>query len=595
VRRLGGGGFGQVWEAAGPGGKRVALKFVPLGEDAARVEFNALAEVRDLNHPHLLSLFGFWQRSGFLILALELAEGTLHQRLAQAQQQGQTGVPLAELLGQMREAAEGLDFLNGKGIQHRDVKPHNLLLVGGCVKVGDLGLAKLLPQTAASASARFTAFYVSPEQLRGQIHAQTDQYALAVSYCQLRGGRLPFEGDAARVMTGHLQGQPDLTMLPEAERESVARALSKEPAQRWPSCGAFVEALAAAAPPGGGRPTPPARAPFPATAWAIAALSLTALAVIAALWALGPRWTERPDGSDRRAGDAPDRERGPAADARDRIAQKPRDEAKPRDVADPNDKDAARPRDDSRPREPPPTLAPLREGKEFVNGVGMKMIPIKPATFLMGSPPEERGRRDDEPRHEVRLTRPYHLAECTVTVGQFRQFVNETKHKTDAEKDRNYRTWKSPGWDQTDDYPVVCVSWNDAVAFCAWLSKKEGVEYRLPTEEEWEYACRAGTTSAYFFGDDESQLGDYAWYDGNAGERARPVARKKANPWGLYDMHGNVWQWCSEPDGYFRVLRGGCWDCRPRNCRAAIRIRYELASRGDNSGFRVAAAAPRTP
>jgi serine/threonine protein kinase len=343
TRRLGGGGFGQVWEADGPGGKRVALKFVPLGEEAARVEFNALAEVKDLNHPHLLSLFASWQRSGFLILALELAEGTLMQRLAEAQKQGRPGIPFGELLEQMREAAKGLDFLNGKGIQHRDVKPQNLLLVGGCVKVGDLGLAKLMAGTAANASSRFTANYVAPEQLRGQIHARTDQYALAVSYCQLRGGRLPFQGDAAQVLTGHLMEPPDLSMLPAPERAAAARALSKEPAQRWPSCRDFVEALAAAS----SRPVPPLppspiavppKLPPPpaprrrgaalAWAWVVGGLALTALVVYGSLVVLRPRGTER-------TGDG----KGASRDATDRASppdgRNPKDDPKPKDASKP--------------------------------------------------------------------------------------------------------------------------------------------------------------------------------------------------------------------------------------------------------------------
>ena len=106
----------------------------------------------------------------------------------------------------------------------------------------------------------------------------------------------------------------------------------------------------------------------------------------------------------------------------------------------------------------------------------------------------------------------------------------------------------NPGFDpynQTDNDPVVEVTWNDAVRFCPWLSRKEGKTYELPTEAEWEYACRAGTKTAYSFGDDLMRLDDYAWYDGNSGGHTHPVGQKKPNSWGLYDMAGNVWQWCA--------------------------------------------------
>ena len=104
------------------------------------------------------------------------------------------------------------------------------------------------------------------------------------------------------------------------------------------------------------------------------------------------------------------------------------------------------------------------------------------------------------------------------------------------------------GFEQTDEHPVVNVSWNDALAFCRWLSKKEGKICRLPTEAEWEYACRAGSTTRYCFGDDASDLGEYAWYGANSDRKTHPVGTKKPNAWGLYDMHGNAWEWCA--DGY---------------------------------------------
>jgi len=154
-------------------------------------------------------------------------------------------------------------------------------------------------------------------------------------------------------------------------------------------------------------------------------------------------------------------------------------------------------------------------------------------------------------------------------------------------------------------HPVVCVSHNDAAAFCSWLSGKTGKTVHLPTEAEWEYACRADSKGKYCFGDDDSQLRDYAWYFGNSNSTTHPVGQKKPNAWGLYDMHGNVGEWCSDwyADSYanasnqnpqgpvssgYRVLRGGGWSSNPQHCRSASRYRHSPGDRVSNFGFRVA-------
>src|SRR5579884_226646 len=142
VRRIGRGGFGAVWEARGPGGFPLALKLIELQGHAGDAEAKALEHIKNVRHPHLLSVFGSWRTEALLVIACELAEGTLGDRLHQEQGKGLPGIPWPDLIRYLREAAEGLDFLNRSGVQHRDVKPANLLLVGGSVKVGDLGLLK---------------------------------------------------------------------------------------------------------------------------------------------------------------------------------------------------------------------------------------------------------------------------------------------------------------------------------------------------------------------------------------------------------------------------------------------------------------------
>ncbi len=283
---------------------------------------------------------------------------------------------------------------------------------------------------------------------------------------------------------------------------------------------------------------------------------------------------------------------------------------------------------------------------QVVNSLGMRLACIPAGTFSMGSPRDEPGRKDEERRHEVELTRNFYLAVHEVTVEQFKTFVQDADYQTDAEKDgrgswgitpkgtfeRDAKyNWTNPGFEQTDEHPVVDVSWNDAKAFCRWLSKKEGKSYRLPTEAEWEYACRAGTRTAYSFGDDPRDLdraGNVAdataraqfraWSLGIKGEDGAaytaPVGRFAANRFGLHDMHGNVWEWCEDwyaedaypmkkridptgPEtGTMRVHRGGGWSSAPERCRSASRIRRHPSDyRGAYLGFRVLLEASSKP
>jgi len=254
VDRLGRGGFGEVWKAKAPGGFSVALKFVSVGENAVQVELRSLEIFKAVRHPNLLATFGAWQPPGLLVIAMELADRTLRNRFEEAVRDGLPGIPRDELLEYLRESAKGIDYLNepqhrfdGKepvGIQHRDIKPQNILLVGNGVKVADFGLARLLAHAVTGHTGSMTPAYAAPEFFHGRTTAHSDQYSLAMTYCELRGGRLPFAGDLAELTFGHLTGTPDLSMVPDAERSVVARALAKRSADRWPSCRAFVEALA---------------------------------------------------------------------------------------------------------------------------------------------------------------------------------------------------------------------------------------------------------------------------------------------------------------------------------------------------------------
>jgi formylglycine-generating enzyme required for sulfatase activity len=243
----------------------------------------------------------------------------------------------------------------------------------------------------------------------------------------------------------------------------------------------------------------------------------------------------------------------------------------------------------------------------------------------MGSPHTDRPAPSHEkPQHRIRITTSFYLGACEVTRGQFRQFVEHSGYKTDADKalprgitvydgaTKKYGfapegSWRNVGFQQTDEHPVVGVNWNDVTAFCQWIGRKEGKTYRLPTEAEWEYACRAGTTTRFVFDEATELLDAYAWHDKNCGGMTHPVGQKKPNGWGLYDMHGNVWEWC--PDGYDaayyggspvidpmgaatalnRVTRGGGWKDPDDNCRSAHRFGHVPGGRSTFLGFRVVA------
>jgi formylglycine-generating enzyme required for sulfatase activity len=242
--------------------------------------------------------------------------------------------------------------------------------------------------------------------------------------------------------------------------------------------------------------------------------------------------------------------------------------------------------------------------------VTFDMVAIPGGEFLMGSPPNEKDRKDDEgPQHPVKI-RPFWMGKYEVTWDEFDQYWRgKPGQKEDKEpempKDADAVTRPTPPYaDETfkkgrEGHPLLGVTWHAAMQYCRWLSIKTGKQYRLPTEAEWEYACRAGTKTAYFFGDDPKQLGDYGWFADNAEEKTHKIGSKKPNPWGLYDMYGNVSEWCLDrykkaayagfsramaslsplilpnESRYPNVVRGGSWGDEAKDCRSATRLGSE--------------------
>jgi formylglycine-generating enzyme required for sulfatase activity len=285
----------------------------------------------------------------------------------------------------------------------------------------------------------------------------------------------------------------------------------------------------------------------------------------------------------------------------------------------------------------------------------MKLVLLAPGQFLMGfsdddlnniasayalTASEEDYLNAGHPRHRVRITKPFYIGTHEVSRGQFQQFVESTDYKTDSERDgiggygwdeAEYQfvvrdpknNWRETGFPQTDDHPVTNVTWGDCVSFCKWLSKKEGKSYRLPTEAEWEYACRAGTKTPYCFGGNQEDVVMYSNVaDASAKKKfphwqrvvsaddgyafSAPVGRFRPNAYGIFDMHGNVQEWCHDwfhfdyylttasddpvgpNSGNDRVIRGGDFGCNPWCARSAFRSHATPDTRAAYIGFRVA-------
>jgi formylglycine-generating enzyme required for sulfatase activity len=254
------------------------------------------------------------------------------------------------------------------------------------------------------------------------------------------------------------------------------------------------------------------------------------------------------------------------------------------------------------------------EESYFTNSLGMKFRLIPAGTFIMGSPKTEEDRKDNEVQHEVTISKAFWMGVYQVTQMQYEKVMGTNPSFFQGNEIRG----------SSSNHPVELVSSKDAVEFCMKLAdlaeeKAAFREYRLPTEAEWEYACRAGSTTAFSFGDDSQSLGEYAWFEDNSNNQTHPVGEKKANAWGLCDMHGNVFEWCSDwyndylegavcdPVGprkgsyregrtYFRVGRGGSYYRGAASGRSAFRIRLPPTVRGGGLGFRVALSLPsRTP
>jgi formylglycine-generating enzyme required for sulfatase activity len=595
---IGQGGMGAVYLARQLSlGRSVAVKVLRLLPRPDPVEqiarFRREAELMaQVHHANIVPIHDSGAVEGCPYLVMEYIEGGDLRR----QMEPGRPLPLDRVRPLVLPVAQALACLHAHGIVHRDLKPENILMRHGCTPMlTDFGLAvpDNHPDTATRTRTDLvmgTLGYVAPEQQYGlPVDERADEYSMAAVLYELLTGHRPLG-----FVKPPSQLNPELGPGVDAV---LLRALEEDPDDRFPTVEEFGAALhGALASPGteDQRLFRSRRRPS-RTAGVVAAM--ITLAILAAVGAsrigltLSP-WERVPEGRVRaKSQRVPQQPLSPwerVPEGRVRASAPPSAEATP----------------------PSPRLT---------NVLDMELVLVPAGDFDMGSPDADAlAKATEKPRHRVRISRPFYLGVHEVTVAEFRAFVDATGYRTEAESSgaggsvynnqiKGFEqvpelNWRNPGiaHTQRDDEPVVQVSWNDAVAFCQWLSGKDHRSYRLPTEAEWEYACRAGTTTRWCTGDDPAALEQVAWTQ----DAIHPVGGKKPNAFGLYDMHANVWEWCLDrfghyprervvdptgaPSGKARVLRGGaCTSTAVDRTRSASRLRHDPSVRFHRYGFRV--------
>ncbi|MDB5339502.1 MAG: pknB 29, partial [Planctomycetaceae bacterium] len=605
---LGRGGFGIVLRAFDDVLQRiVALKVLAptiAVTSAARKRF--LREARSsaqVRHENVVQVYAV-EEQPLPYLVMEFIPGeTLQQRL-----DGTGPLDPREIVSLGRQIAEGLAAAHATGLIHRDIKPGNVLIEGGHqrVKITDFGLARAADDASLTQSGVLagTPMYMAPEQARGDsLDHRADLFSLGSVLYVMASGRPPFRAATTYAVLRRVVEDvptPIRDVIPEMPQwlaGVIAKLHAKNPADRFQSAREVADVLADVEARlkanvslddvlGIGQNKPVAAKSgrwkwLAAAALMLPILALGATEITGITTLLGPRPTSL------------DPQQATAA-ATARVG----------------DAGSAQPR-------PPETGKPAAQ---FTNSLGMKFNLIPAGKFRMGTPPEEMKllseQNKDEgfnhmllkegPEHDVEISQPFYLGTTEVTIGQFRLFV-----KANPDYDLGAPGWDQAAFPQTDEHPVVQVSWHHAQKFCNWLSDKEGQRYRLPTEAEWEYSCRAGKSGhRYCFGNEDAELPNYAWYRANQSGGTHPVGQKLPNAWGLYDMHGNVFEHCQDwrdhdyykyspvrdpqgPNtGTHRVTRGGGWYFAADHCRNAFHSWLAPHERRDHVGFRVVRVAP---
>ncbi|MCK4413819.1 MAG: SUMF1/EgtB/PvdO family nonheme iron enzyme [Candidatus Eisenbacteria sp.] len=587
LTEVGRGGMGVVYHARDRLlGREVALKRLSprlLGSQVGIQRFLAEARaIAALSHPHIVQIHQFGEDAEGPFIAMEWIEGQDLRSLLK--QRGK--LTLQDALGLIRPVLAALDYAHRKGVVHRDLKPANILLTHeGIPKVVDFGLARVLTTEDLTLTGESvgTLAYMAPEQFGDAKHAdhRSDIFALAKVIYQM--------------LTGEYPGTVDPQLLPDEVREVLLRALRSKPEERYFSVREFREALEGIATRAVGRePTPRPRTryvPRRRWGWVVGVPLVVVIGIVLGVVYLPSLWQGSSDDQQ-----APARRTSSLSPSEGTD----RGESTPADIVSPADSEDL-------PRAVPEMDVARRgalsagESRAFTvySGVQMDFVWIPVGRFRMGSPGSEPGHEDNEsPVHEVEITQGFWLGKYEVTQAQWRAVTGSNPSDFKGDTGR----------------PVEGVSWNDCQEFIGKLNEEAGREvFRLPTEAEWEYACRAGTTTPFHTGRCLST--EDANYDGNHPQEGCSKGEKRettisvgslaANAWGLYDMHGNVYEWChdwygsdyygsspgQDPEGpgtgSYRVLRGGSWVSYAHSCCSANRGSLGPGLRYHSSGLRL--------
>ena len=588
-----------------------------------------LQEARTLakfDHANIVRVRNFFEENGTGYLVMDYYDGvTLADYLTQ---QPQGKLPESTAVGILMPILDGLREVHAKHFLHRDIKPQNIYLTtGNRAILLDFGAARqAMGERSRSLSVVLSEGYAPYEQYhrRGEQGPWTDIYACAAVLYHAVAGQAPPPA-TERVHEDELEfaSLGVSASLAEALRQGLAVDHKQRP-QRMEAFQGLLLGSGAAGLAEGVEPKPvqaerstPVNPvvpntikPTPGKMSQRAKVGLGAVTVLAIVISVGAMLTREKDAT------------LPATVAPVVAA--------PASAKQPNKEPAA---DAPAPLVAKAEMTPGQVFKDCADCPAMVVLP--PGKFLMGSSATERAALVkvgmpkefadlESPQHEVRIDYPFAVGQVEVSRGEFRRFVAASGYRTDAEREdgcyvlkanasdfdfelKGDADWRNPGFAQTDQHPVVCVSWNDAQAYVKWLRGKTQQAYRLLSEAEWEYAARAGSRGRWSFGNDERQLSGHAWYGDNSDYKTHPGAQKKANAFGLYDMHGNALEWVEDcwHDNYkdapsdgsawisrcqvARGLRGGSWFDLAWGSRAAFRNLSSPGGRGSYfDGFRLA-------
>ncbi len=649
LEQIGAGGMGRVFKAVHRRMERVvALKVLALdtmGDDESIHRFHReVKAAARLSHPNIVTAYDAGEDGGVHYLVMEYIEG---QNLTDLVQQ-QGPLPAGTAIGLVLQGARGLGYAHQKGIVHRDVKPSNLLLENsGTVKILDMGLARFRAAGGTAAStdvsdltgtgmAMGTLNYVAPEQALDARLAdhRSDIYSLGCTLHYLLTGRSPApRGSAMAILKWHEKGEiPSLRSnrpdVPERLDAVFRRMVARSPDERYQSMDDLIADLTAAQSEADQEPAetlPPSdlasgsgarSTPRPTSATPTVVERVEVAAVATGRGEFSPTATEAHHAT-RSAilasegistSEAHDERATEQGTARRRVVVFILAIVGAMGIVTAAALGIMAIVIPSRVTSENPT-SPVDPESVVTNSIDMEFVYIVPGEFDMGAVDDESGAHDEErPRHHVRITRPLHMGKHEVTERQYRQVMgNDAIRTSDAE---GKLLGVEPLTEATENLPAVHVSYQDAVEFCRRLSElpeevKAGRVYRLPTEAEWEYACRAGSTTPYSFGEtlsiEDANFGDPTV---DAAQRGpKPVGSFPANAWGLFDMHGNVGEWCRDRIGPYEsgtqidpvgpqngdefVVRGGGWNFSSTDCRSASRQPRRPESPSQYIGFRV--------